>query len=563
MSVANAHDGRPVFNDADDDDGMPPLVDNPAPFMTFTFMTDMTPITYGGEPNVAQEVAPESWANELSEDTPPTSPAFGPTRVSHAKKRDASYIPRPPNAFILFRSSFIRAQHIPGKIEGNHSALSKIIGKYWKSLPREEREVWEAKAIVAQAEHRKKYPDWRFRPGANALAKVKDGPKRRSNKKGRGESEKEERSREKRCAKIADLLVAGKTGVDLATAIEEYDSTANRDNRIKEEGSGAVVMNVQEDSRNKNTAPSSAVHNKEIRSRTPGAASDARFKVPLTAMFKRSSSAPVARSRYQPTQHATASDVGSDISEAASPTDSWQMRGPALPALEHEVAPRVSGMAISNDGGLPTGVGHTYAAFPDVMPVMDFARLGDSPVQWNDGVLSLSDTECSSPAFPTFESDCESAFSPAQSPSPFCLTAAADFISGCTPLADMHEHDELAIPSPYSSLRDWAGDTSVDMGAPATATEPFIVSPVPYELDSGGIMRDAFEAAASIANANYWGDELTTASAGCLPWASSGLPDFTGAFQQCAPCAQDLGCRQDNVQLFDPQAFAIASGQAG
>ena len=47
---------------------------------------------------------------------------------THSKKRDASHIPRPPNAFILFRSSFIKAQHIPEKIEGNHCALSQIIG---------------------------------------------------------------------------------------------------------------------------------------------------------------------------------------------------------------------------------------------------------------------------------------------------------------------------------------------------------------------------------------------------------------------------------------------------
>ncbi|KAL0960284.1 hypothetical protein HGRIS_011911 [Hohenbuehelia grisea] len=48
---------------------------------------------------------------------------------------------------------------------------------YWKTLPPEERAEWEAKALAAQAEHRRRYPDWRFRPGANALAKlkVKDG----------------------------------------------------------------------------------------------------------------------------------------------------------------------------------------------------------------------------------------------------------------------------------------------------------------------------------------------------------------------------------------------------
>ena len=105
---------------------MPPLVDNPYPAsMTFTFAANMTPIAYGTDQN-ALELAAE----------PPTPSPFIYTpmqdedaaRNTHSKKKDAGYIPRPPNAFILFRSSFIRAQHIPEKIEGNHSALSKIIG---------------------------------------------------------------------------------------------------------------------------------------------------------------------------------------------------------------------------------------------------------------------------------------------------------------------------------------------------------------------------------------------------------------------------------------------------
>lgn len=119
-------------------DGMPPLVDNPNPSMTFTFFTDMTPITaLSADPTFPFETV---WENPVPT---PTSPADfpelpetrvdfqGPDRASHGKKRDASYIPRPPNAFILFRSSFIRSQQVPEKVEGNHSTLSKIIGKHF------------------------------------------------------------------------------------------------------------------------------------------------------------------------------------------------------------------------------------------------------------------------------------------------------------------------------------------------------------------------------------------------------------------------------------------------
>ncbi|KAF9049361.1 hypothetical protein BDZ89DRAFT_886149, partial [Hymenopellis radicata] len=73
-----------------------------------------------------------------------------------------AYIPRPPNAFILFRSAFIRSNRITGRVEGNHSTLSRIIGAVWRSLPPHEREEWEAKARVALDEHKRRYPDWRF-----------------------------------------------------------------------------------------------------------------------------------------------------------------------------------------------------------------------------------------------------------------------------------------------------------------------------------------------------------------------------------------------------------------
>jgi hypothetical protein len=34
-------------------------------------------------------------------------------------------------------------------------------------------QAWEAKAVIAQVEHRKCYPYWWFRPGANATARLK------------------------------------------------------------------------------------------------------------------------------------------------------------------------------------------------------------------------------------------------------------------------------------------------------------------------------------------------------------------------------------------------------
>ena len=110
-------------------DDMPPLVDRPPPtmaMMTYSFDSDFTPILYSPDSpdmDMAAEQAPRF--ELLSEEDIPRISA---TKTSHAKKREVGHIPRPPNAFILFRSSFIKSESVPGNIEGNHSTLSKIIG---------------------------------------------------------------------------------------------------------------------------------------------------------------------------------------------------------------------------------------------------------------------------------------------------------------------------------------------------------------------------------------------------------------------------------------------------
>jgi hypothetical protein len=214
-------------------------------------------------------------------------------------------------------------------------------GLYWKTLPREEREIWEAKALVAQAEHRKRYPDWRFRPGANALAKlkVKDGG---GNQRKRGshvrkakndDAEAKGRMKEQRCAKIADLLVEGKKGSDLAAAVKqwEYDEknwvkgasisehssqgNGTKDARGKEDSSTpsrkavptacAQPLHTEMEGhandvvvKHEGTAPPFKEPARFLhRCQTPDRAFDARFKVPLTSMFRRSLSAPASNFR--------------------------------------------------------------------------------------------------------------------------------------------------------------------------------------------------------------------------------------------------------------------------
>ena len=135
-----------------------------------------------------------------------------PRKPTHQKKKAENHIPRPPNAFILFRSSFIKSNHVSNEVETDHSQLSKIIGMTWQSMPEEERKFWHSKALDAQAEHKKKYPNYAFRPAASRSAATS---KRRVRADVQRDGE--------RCARIAELLVEGKKGAEIAVAIKEFD----------------------------------------------------------------------------------------------------------------------------------------------------------------------------------------------------------------------------------------------------------------------------------------------------------------------------------------------------
>ena len=111
-------------------DDLPPLVDAPTEFIMF----------------------------------PPSGETSTQRKQPHSKKKPENHIPRPPNAFILFRSSFIKAQHVSTEVETNHSTLSKIIGLTWQNLPEDQRKVWHAKAKEALSEHKRKFPKYAFRP---------------------------------------------------------------------------------------------------------------------------------------------------------------------------------------------------------------------------------------------------------------------------------------------------------------------------------------------------------------------------------------------------------------
>ena len=423
---------------------MPPLVDNSAASMTYTFFTDMTPMSFTNpDPPQASTSAVQLHprisppASPITPDDQTTLPAPHPTTRPHGKRRDASYIPRPPNAFILFRSSFIRSEQVPGKVEGNHSTLSKIIGTssrcllqpqnliplstgmYWKSLSREERESWEAKAVIAQAEHRKKYPDWRFRPGANAMAKlkIKDGGtviRRRSARartkdppddgdggageetedsaKGRDKGKRKAQTKgkeESRCEKIANLLVEGKKGADLEKAVKQWEGmmmsqkekselspsfSSTRPRRSRKTTIPAVDSIPRVTTRIETATMQDVSQpdftSTQIQSDNPAPLPVGLSTVPLTHMYKRSLSLPSSN------PHLTLPESTTTLpSDAASPGD-WEacrIGTPGTPSLRHHPHSQT------------TSTGDTAASFPLLCtPFTPQASYGPRQFQWED-----------------------------------------------------------------------------------------------------------------------------------------------------------------------------------
>ncbi|KZT70002.1 hypothetical protein DAEQUDRAFT_725986 [Daedalea quercina L-15889] len=171
----------------------------------FAFAPNVTPVSFN-DPKASVGPLPES-SLFPSCDVPPR-------KLTHSRKKPEDHIPRPPNAFILFRSSFVKSDHVSRDVESNHSTLSKIVGYTWGMLPPAEKQIWFDKAKAMLEEHKAKYPGYSFKP---EVKKVTPYPttKRKVREVGLKDT--------KRCEKIAELLVKGKKGAELDQAVSEFD----------------------------------------------------------------------------------------------------------------------------------------------------------------------------------------------------------------------------------------------------------------------------------------------------------------------------------------------------
>ncbi|KAG5639003.1 hypothetical protein H0H81_007911 [Sphagnurus paluster] len=97
---------------------------------------------------------------------------------SSPQKSSRAHIPRPPNAFMLYRSDFLKRGVIPAHVERRQQNLSRIAGQCWNLLPPEEKAQWQERAAQVLIEHQKCNPDYKFTPAprGSRRSKVK-GPR--------------------------------------------------------------------------------------------------------------------------------------------------------------------------------------------------------------------------------------------------------------------------------------------------------------------------------------------------------------------------------------------------
>lgn len=116
----------------------------------------LTPISPDPSPSLGRDL-------QLGPDPLPTR-ATKP-KTSHAKKQPDGHVRRPRNAFILFRCWFVQNRLLGKDVESDHRKISKIVGRVWNSLSKEDKAHWEKQAREEKERHRQLYPDYRYSPG--------------------------------------------------------------------------------------------------------------------------------------------------------------------------------------------------------------------------------------------------------------------------------------------------------------------------------------------------------------------------------------------------------------
>ncbi|KAG6919556.1 hypothetical protein DXG01_004219 [Tephrocybe rancida] len=137
---------------------------------------------------------------------------FKPSR-SHSRRRSNGAPPRPPNAFMLFRSDFWAKEKLKETPIGtDHRDISRVAGHCWNNLGEDERAPYKQLAMERKEAHILQYPGYKYTPSTRRERVAKRKPKTS------GADEEEER-----CRKLAAFVMGGLSHANLREAMKSSE----------------------------------------------------------------------------------------------------------------------------------------------------------------------------------------------------------------------------------------------------------------------------------------------------------------------------------------------------
>ncbi|EGN97655.1 hypothetical protein SERLA73DRAFT_139986, partial [Serpula lacrymans var. lacrymans S7.3] len=67
----------------------------------------------------------------------------------------------------MFRCDFVEQKKVPEAVENDHRNISRIAGKLWREMSKEEKQPWIELAEKEKERHAAQYPNYRYSPAHN------------------------------------------------------------------------------------------------------------------------------------------------------------------------------------------------------------------------------------------------------------------------------------------------------------------------------------------------------------------------------------------------------------
>ncbi|SCZ90911.1 BZ3500_MvSof-1268-A1-R1_Chr1-3g02374 [Microbotryum saponariae] len=109
-------------------------------------------------------------------DGSPQMPAPVRKKKSHSRRMSEGHVPRPKNAFILYRAHVVADPGFVAAFRGQHNNISKVVGAMWQALPKEQTAIWHELAEEEKEAHAKQFPNYKYKPARPSPKKSKSDP---------------------------------------------------------------------------------------------------------------------------------------------------------------------------------------------------------------------------------------------------------------------------------------------------------------------------------------------------------------------------------------------------